>query len=369
MGNAPDRSQIAAALRSSDATVLPVGVAAIRLWLDVARSEGVDALLANAWLPLFDRDRPERTVLSEVLTQCVKEELARQMAEQRVVDALRTAGVLCLVLKGAALARWLYTDPYLRPRCDFDLLFRDEGAVDRAQAVLAKLGYAWDGTLDLGPAYERTLLRPANSGSHQVDAHWRMANHPAFADAFGFDELLRQGQPVPGIAGAIGLGAVHALIHACVHRVANMLFHVENRLIWLYDIDLLAQRLSAQEWSSLTRLAVERGVAGACIDAFDACRDLLGTQAPPTVRTALEDAAATESLQVRTAGQRRILEIQVLRTMPWWQWPQHAFAKLLPSFAYMRQRYGITHRSQLPLAYVRRALDGLKLLLARNTRN
>src|SRR5436305_2012832 len=39
-----------------------------------------------------------------------------------VVEALRAEGVPCVVLKGATVARWLYSDATARPYSDADLL-------------------------------------------------------------------------------------------------------------------------------------------------------------------------------------------------------------------------------------------------------
>ena len=46
-----------------------------------------------------------------------------------------------------------------------------------------------------------------------------------------------------------GLSPVHALLVACIHRVAH--HRGTERLIWLLDIHLLASRLEEREWTAL----------------------------------------------------------------------------------------------------------------------
>ena len=84
---------------------------------------------------------------------------------------------------------------------------------------------------------------------------------------------------------ARSLGHVHGLLHSCVHRAVH--FHSpyyvygepyleRNRLIWLYDVRLLADALGAADWSSFVDLARERGVSALCLDALRAATEYLG---------------------------------------------------------------------------------------------
>ena len=53
-----------------------------------------------------------------------------------------------------------------------------------------------------------------------------------------------------------------ALLLACMHRVAH--HHDNERLIWLYDIHLLRERMSRDEHAAFWRLAAERRVVTIC---------------------------------------------------------------------------------------------------------
>lgn len=61
-------------------------------------------------------------------------------AAAKAVQTLGSAGVPSILLKGAAIANWLYADGSVRPYSDIDLLV-SPADFDRAQVVLAELGY------------------------------------------------------------------------------------------------------------------------------------------------------------------------------------------------------------------------------------
>lgn len=68
--------------------------------------------------------------------------LALEAATAQVIDALDARGVRAILLKGPALARWLYGEPDERPYSDVDLLVAPE-QFTMAEAVLADLGFSY----------------------------------------------------------------------------------------------------------------------------------------------------------------------------------------------------------------------------------
>jgi len=68
-------------------------------------------------------------------------ELIRGHQDTQVVEWLAEIGLRPLVLKGAAYARTVYPEAYLRLRCDTDLLFADQASAERAWRRLEQEGY------------------------------------------------------------------------------------------------------------------------------------------------------------------------------------------------------------------------------------
>ncbi|MFB1488898.1 MULTISPECIES: hypothetical protein [unclassified Thiocapsa] len=81
---------------------------------------------------------------------------------------------------------------------------------------------------------------------------------------------------------------------ACLHRIANIRTGRANRLIWLYDIHLLAGTLEPDQWRSLEALARARGFAGLLLDGLLAASARLGTRLPDETVETLRDSAASQ---------------------------------------------------------------------------
>jgi hypothetical protein len=97
--------------------------------------------------------------------------LALDRATGQAVDALQSAGIRSLLLKGPALSRWLYEDESQRPYVDIDLLV-DPATLDRAEQVLNHAGFRRMGLDTLPtdrPKYAVTLRRSDNGLA--VDLH------------------------------------------------------------------------------------------------------------------------------------------------------------------------------------------------------
>src|SRR5690606_1137752 len=164
-----------------------------------------------------------------------------------------------LIMKGADLAYSVYRSPDLRQRTDTDLLVAPEDR-EAAGRVLRALGYE-----AVGQSGGRLLmyqqpfrLMRDEAAIHVIDLHWRAFNPHRFGDALTFADLDSRAEPRPRLGdGARGLGRPHALALACVHRVAH--HYNDDRLIWLYDVRLLAGQMTGADWDALAALARDSG--------------------------------------------------------------------------------------------------------------
>src|SRR5512132_3549963 len=173
-------------------TEIPAGEAGDRLQ-DLARRHRVDRLLAQCASRSTDgtevRLTPDTTGAA-ALRRDILLDAVRVHELGRVANALEAAGIGPIVFKGAALAHTHYSESWLRPRLDADLLVAD---TDRARAaeVFESLGY------DRPPiasgdlvSYQAMFVRTDAFGiEHVVDLHWRMANPQLVARALSYAEL------------------------------------------------------------------------------------------------------------------------------------------------------------------------------------
>jgi Uncharacterised nucleotidyltransferase len=279
----------------------------------------------------------------------------------RAVAAFADAGVDALLLKGAAWAHLLYADPVLRPRRDADVLV-DRPALDAADRVLRSLGY------ETPPAHTKELVTAQRTYrrvdglqlAHQIDLHWRVTNPLVFADALLFARLWPRRVRIDALGGAWTLGPADALLLACLHRLAH---HGDRpELLWLMDIDRLAARLHADEWSDLVAQAELNGLRGVCALGLARASDWFHTGVPAHVRAALEadTAGAPDAIflqpQIDPLG---VLASDWRALHSWRDRLRLALAHVFPAPAYIRARYGLRHPVWLPFLYAHRALGGL----------
>ena len=298
-------------------------------------------------------------------------DVRREAELRRLLAALADAGARALLMKGAHLAYTHYERPDLRPRIDTDIMIARD---DREMVfnVLDRLGYTGTGhvagTLVM---YQACYVKgPSEAPVQVLDVHWKVANPQVFADLISYEELRAAAVPIPSLGpGAWGLGTIHALLIACVHRVAH--HRDADRLIWLNDIQLLASRLSAAEWIAFDALSEARGVRQVCARSLDRTTAVFGDAWPlrpreqSHTRLMPEESATAAFLKPN----RRYVEVVLgdLRALPSWRdrvrlLGQHVF----PPAVYMRHRYAPTSSAPLPVLYLRRALHGAWKWLARS---
>ena len=330
---------------------------------DAAIQHGVDALL---WQTLADARGPNAAAIRAALEPRVRAAVTRDLFVkrdlERVLDALAGAGVAAIVIKGTALAYTSYPQPWLRPRTDSDLLVR-HGDLPAATRTLQSCGYTRSAALSTGElvshqiAFERT---DANGVDHVLDVHWKIVNPQVVADALTFDDLWRHAQPAPALGHAARVpSTVASIALGCIHRLAHHQGH--DRLIWLYDIDLLASRLQPADWDLLRDSACEQQIAGFCLDGLRAARECFGTHIPQEVEATFEQAAPNEPSRAYVDGPvtRRDVLLSDLAVLGTWRERarlvrEHAF----PSPDFMQQRYGPNTRWPLAVLYLRRILTG-----------
>ncbi|MEO5896077.1 MAG: nucleotidyltransferase family protein [Vicinamibacterales bacterium] len=328
---------------------------------DLATDHGVDALLWQA-----SADQSGAAALRDALEPGVRAAATRDLFVRRdlrdVTDALASNNIPALITKGTALAYTVYPQPWMRPRTDSDLLVR-HADVPAACRALEACGYTRSDAVSTGElvSHQYAFERHDANGVHQVlDLHWKIVNPQVLADALSFDDLWRDSL----VAAAIGPNAhvpsaIGSIAVACVHRLAH---HQGNdRLIWLYDLKLLAATLTAGDWNALRDLASDRRIAGFCLDGLRSARDLLESPLPADIEDALSAAAPDEPSRAYVAGTvtKRDVLISDLKALTSWHdrirlVREHVF----PPAAFIQQRYGTTSRWLLPALYVHRFVTG-----------
>ncbi len=339
-----------------------------------AWSEFLNGLRSHAIIPLLywkighlpPKLRPPEPTVLHMQKEFMKTRARHLVMERQlcdVLDAFRREEISALVLRGPALARTVYPDSATRPFNDIDLLVIPEQYV-KAREILTEMGY-------LCPFKRFETLQEffnAESFSHvtdktkcfEVDLHWSIFQYHGLKRDNGFGSLFDRKVSVetPTLAYQT-LENVDALIHAAFHLLVH---HGEGtRLIWIYDIALLAQELTVPKgWEVLQQRALQLKASLAVGDALKLAHSWFGLHIPEgyedfTSGSRSEDAQRAELSYAKHKQGRDIRlggYLSSLRTSK--NKIRYLIKFLFPHPDYMRLTYPPSRNWLLPLSYVRR---------------
>ena len=336
-------------------------------FLDACNAEGLTALVHHrlrstpAW-----NDWP--AAVRGLLVHAATMQSALDMLQEReliaVLTAFAEAGIGALLLKGAALAYSHYPEPALRTRCDADVLIRTAD-LPAARHLLEGFGYrrpnAVTGTL---VSYQECHAKREGPVDHVIDLHWQINNGQVFAHALRFEESYARSVPVPQLAAsARALCPSQALLLACMHRAAHLGVDGPegNRLIWLYDIHLIANAMTAGEWRDFEKLCVAKAMRWISLDALACTQQAFATAFPDEVIESLAHAGPREISAAYLDTNRLELLVTDLRALRSWGSRAVLLRELLfPPAKYLFAKYPTRSQWLLPWWYVRRVADGMR---------
>ena len=336
-----------------------------QLFLDLAREHRVEQLAAwricaqdRSLVPWFgdaaDTLRQDARTLSLV-------DAVRNREITAIVASLATVeGAQPLLFKGAALAHSHYPQSWLRPRLDTDLLISPASTEPVFEALRAA-GYAR--TTSTSGAFvvsQASFTRTDSYGvTHALDVHWRIANWQIIARVSTHADLASRSVALPALGpSARTVSEPDALLLACLHRAAHHRDSAE--LLWLYDIHLIAQRLTAADWTFLAAAAERGAVKAICARGMSLASDYFGSRVPTEVMNRLA-AGDSEPSAIYLSKDVRLVDglWSDLRALPLRDrvrlLSEHAF----PPAEYIRKKYGVTSRASLLLSYARRIAAGV----------
>lgn len=339
---------------------------AVEALFEQAAGQGIGALLHQRLQQHPQRDAIGRALqdrLTHWAQTCAARELLQRKALLQALAALQQAGLDYLVTKGTGLAYSLYDPPYVRERCDTDLLFADADSARRAGQALEALGYrpgqGVEGDLY---NYEKSYVLglPLGEGS-VLDLHWQAFNNNVYGPLLPWTGLRSGARSLPALdQGVHTLGLPDALIYAAVHRLCHAAEGNANRLIWLYDIALIAAQLDHAGWHTLGYRATRWQVAHACLDALRATAQLFPCPVPAGTLAELTESAAAERVPHGFFRGELGSLLAELRVLPSWVARVRLLGQhLFPAPAYMRAKYHSHTTLGLPWLYIKRLGQGL----------
>ena len=212
----------------------------------------------------------------------------RQLLE-RTVAALSSAGIEVLLVKGAALASFVYRDPCDRNMSDLDLVLPADRIREGAD-IAGRIGWSIDGMELKAALYEEHHHLPPMSDTLGLDIRLEIHSdvlphgHPL---RFGVSEMWSRAVKRPlGQATVLVPSTEDLLLHSCVHLGWS---HEMRGGAWrtFRDVsELIAQpSFSPERFFSIAR---ERTVAGSCYWTLRLASLLSGAPVPPQMLTVLQ---------------------------------------------------------------------------------
>jgi len=295
-------------------------------------------------------------------------QMERQLAE--MVRAFDGQGVDIIILKGIALAWSHYPDPAARPASDLDILVKP-AQMEQARAVLGGLGYRCvyrtftEVFKDIG--CEEVYVH--DDGTYRtVELHWDIYTFHRTARDAGIEDLFTRA--VMAETPSFSFQALHpvdALVHACIHMIKGHGDHL--RLSWVYDVALLAGRLSIpDDWAALQKRCVEWRGRFAVEDALKLAREWAGLNLPHGFDdfslwpgpSEFEACAGREGRNMDN-WLARLLKVYRLNSSKTGATEKARFwlRLVFPNPGHIRNNYPPRHEWLLPVSYVRRWLNWL----------
>jgi len=334
--------------------------------IETALSHGILAMCSHLLLKT-EAWETIPTSLQKKLLAYLRNEAATEMAATYelniVLNKLAENNIFPLLIKGVTLGYCHYPKPYLRTRCDTDLLFLDKKTTIDAWEILQAIGYHRPNAIQ-GEfiSYEFTCVKKDKLGvTHALDCHWAISNHHLFSSLLPYDELFQNSIIVKEISEyAYGLNNVYSLLFICMHLIVHRAEGIDDRLIWTYDVHLLCNSFTEKDWKSFIRLSVEKKVCSICLDRVTTTKKILGTTIPTYVIEQLS-AHSTGEMFKEGIGESQIgIMYSNFKVLPGWKarlclLKEHFF----PAGDYMLNKYNTSLKPLLPFLYLLRTIQGI----------
>lgn len=356
---------------------LPKDFGSQELWERLVRRAERHGLLPL----LYWKFRQDPTLLPPAIYNQFKRAYLTNLGRNRIFFAelegllglLTSQGIPVVLLKGAVFARTLYEDIGLRPMSDLDLLLRKED-IPEAVHLLKQHGYE-EPLLHPSELLKQDVthdvhLRQARPPHVDIEVHWLLVGGERFRHKTDMAWFWQRIVPLAGWGdGVATLSPTAHLIYLCAHLgYQHGLGAV--RWLWLVELARFMETYRQQiDWADFVEGASHLSWSAAAYYTFQDVHKLFPQTFPPDqvmsrLRTQMTPEEERHVVAMSQAVPSRV-------AFAWMQFEQldnagrlrAVISRLLPSLAFMRQRYGFRSNWQAILGYPVRWLDMTSVFL------
>jgi hypothetical protein len=263
----------------------------------------------------------------------------------RSLDALAAVGVVPVVLKGTALARRLYPEPFQRATTDVDLLVAWE-QVEGASRALEGLGLT-RAPERAGHDAEHSHHLEFQGTAGLVELHFRAL--VGYGQALEAEALLARAEEAELEGRRVRyFRAEDELVYLSLHASNHLL----QRLSWLFDLKLLVLAHPQLQWPRVVEVARATAFSHLAWYALEAARRLMEVPVPEEVLTQLAPPRWQRALASKFFSEERLLETRLFEHKAEWV----AAKLLLAPRAGPMARYGLWRLGTAVRTQARRAI-------------
>ena len=337
-------------LEPKDATVLT----------ELAIEHGVAAILYE----VFQQNKYINPLFNSLADFQMHQNLRSQLLAQQfqhTLAQLAANGIKFVVLKGFALSHTVYLNPLLRTKADVDILIRIQ---DKNEIINAfeSMGFSnprgWSPTAIIKQFSMRKTLSPRLNVD--FDIHFQISNELDVANILTFDELIASAdiKTLPAIPLVC---KSHGLIHAIVHLLHHRNVGDTVKLIWLYDLLLLCNKMSSVDKAYFKKCVDEKGLGELANFALKLANQHFEDEGINAVIETLEGVSTRSELEYLTRVDSRTDQFR--RSLKQRQGLQEKLLFIkemtLPPAQEIYQKYGKQPSYLMPFFYIRRMTSGL----------
>ncbi|OIQ00989.1 MAG: hypothetical protein AUK35_00955 [Zetaproteobacteria bacterium CG2_30_46_52] len=301
-----------------------------------------DAMFPILWTSLTEADQA-RALPSLQLPISGKvfaaDALRMKNATARVLRAFNDAKIPVICMRGVAVSEKLYPHAYLRPHTDIDLLFEEKHTLMAKQVVGNILHYnplkAYPMLFKQGDIPLDLHIEPI--GAERIKA-WKDITPLSTKDFF----MYAQESTLAGEK-ALLVGPRVMLPYLCFHALK----HSFERLIWLYDIHLLAQQVNdLKQWDAVLEGMKEYKLERPCFYALSYVKEHMGANIPDEILVATKPNMGLVERRLFA----RFMKHEIIPYMA-----ERLFSRMLPSWS---QRLEFWRETIYPSLEVREQIAG-----------
>ena len=290
-----------------------------------------------------------------------------------LLQSFNENGIPTVLLKGAAFACEYYDTSSARPMADMDVLVPSTD-FHRVVEFLDSSGWQPHSRAQEDDRRYRHSVQYCDKDGQEFDLHWHVARE--FCDTSMDRRFWQEAIPfeIDGVC-THRLDTTHNLVHTVIHGIR---WNLEPPIRWIADAATLLQTDGKSvDWDEFTRIAQENKITYRLTLGMRYLQERMDASIPEEVMQSLLKSSTTwlESIENTTVlkNHTRISKVPLLLGGMWLNFAEYCrfvnrqslLNQWIGFFDFLRYRWRLNRRRDIPAAFLKRSYDRIRRLLSR----